>query len=304
MRSFRRRAFLFIALMSIAAMLLLGGAPVRVSGQGGGRPATTPRPTPRPTLRSTPKPPRAPTPRQRPTAPKIEMVLIPAGTFMMGSPESEGKHISQEAPSHQVTVQSFYMGKYEVTQAQYQAVMGTNPSSFKGDNRPVDNVSWEDAVEFCRRLSQLTGTKYRLPSEAEWEYSCRAGTTTPFSFGPGLSSEQANFDGSLPYGETEPSMYRRETTPVGSFSPNAFGLYDMHGNIMEWCQDLYHENYKGAPVDGSAWESGGIPLSRVKRGGAWQSAANGCRSAYRVGDAQSYKGDTSGFRVVSAARTQ
>lgn len=304
MRSFRRRACLFIALLSIAAMLLLGGAPVRGSGQGGGRPATTPRPTPRPTLRSTPKPPRTPAPRQKRTAPQIEMVLIPAGTFMMGSPDSETRRISQEAPSHQVTVRIFYMGKYEVTQAQYQAVMGTNPSSFKGDNHPVDNVSWEDAVEFCRRLSQMTGTKYRLPSEAEWEYSCRAGTTTPFAFGSSLSSEQANFDGNLPYGETAPSMYRRESIPVGSLKPNAFGLYDMHGNVSEWCQDLYHDNYHGAPVDGSAWEKGGNPQIRVKRGGAWQSAANGCRSAYRIGDPYNYKADTNGFRVVSAAQTQ
>lgn len=300
MRSIGRRAYLFMALMSVAAMiLLLRGAPVSVSGQGGGRPRPmpTPRRTPRPKQpRPTPKPKQTPTPQQ--TAPQIEMVLIPAGTFMMGSPDSAEYH-PDEMPQHQVTVRSFYIGKYEVTQAQWRAVMGTNPSRFKGDNRPVENVTWQDAVEFCRRLSQMTGREYRLPSEAEWEYACRAGTTTPFAFGSSLSSEQANFDGRVPYGGAAQGVYREETTPVGSFSPNAFGLYDMHGNVSEWCQDLYHKNYNGAPVDGSAWESGG-ESKRVMRSGSWDSVANGCRSAFRSSDfGRRY--DTNGFRVVAAA---
>jgi formylglycine-generating enzyme required for sulfatase activity len=228
------------------------------------------------------------------------MVLIPAGTFMMGSPDIVG---GNEHPQHQVTMRSFYMGKYEVTQAQYRAVMGTK-SGFKGDNLPVD-VSWDDAVEFCRRLSQMTGREYRLPSEAEWEYACRAGTTTDFAFGNSLSSEQANFDGTLSYRGAAKGVYRRKTTPVGSFQPNAWGLYDMHGNVEEWCQDWYHEGYNGAPADGSAWESGGEPY-RVLRGGGWNNDAYFLRSTARVRFVSGFyyeKYASAGFRVVAVVRS-
>lgn len=134
--------------------------------------------------------------------------------------------------------------------------MGNNPSRFKGEKRPVERVSWKDAVEFCQKLSALTGETYRLPSEAEWEYACRAGTTTPFYFGKTITSDLVNYDGNYPYGSGPKGTYRKETTEVGQFPPNAFGLYDMHGNVQEWCADTYHDSYQGAPTDGSVWEKG------------------------------------------------
>lgn len=234
---------------------------------------------------------------------QLEMVLIPAGTFTMGSPDAEAERGSDEGPQHRVSVGQFYMGKYEVTQAQWRAVMGTNPSRFKGDNLPVENVSWNEAVEFCRKLTQMSGREYRLPTEAEWEYAARAGTTTPFAFGSSLSSEQANFDGNYPYGGAAKGVYRQQTTAVGSFQPNGFGLYDMHGNVWEWCQDWYHENYNGAPSDGSAWESGGEQQYRVLRGGSWNDVGYFCRSAIRYGLAPGVHSGYFGFRVVVSART-
>jgi formylglycine-generating enzyme required for sulfatase activity len=311
------------ALMIVAVLLVaagsswsrIAGAVVQPEGQGGGRPTPTPKPkssprsTPQPTPRSTPRPTPRATPRAaatpapaRRTAPQIEMVSIPAGTFMMGSPDSEQGRSSDEDPRHRVTVQSFYIGKYEVTQAQYQAVMGVNPSVFKGDDRPVENISWNEAVEFCRELSRLTGKQYRLPTEAEWEYACRAGTTTPFAFGSTLTSEQANFDGTYQYGKTSKGLFRQQTTPVGSFQPNAFGLYDMHGNVSEWCEDWYHENYQGAPADGSAWESGGAQQFREVRGGSWYIDAGNLRSADRYRLDPNGRGNNFGFRVVLSAK--
>jgi formylglycine-generating enzyme required for sulfatase activity len=232
----------------------------------------------------------------------LEMVLIPAGTFLMGSPDSEEQRGSEEGPQHQVSVPQFYMGKYEVTQAQWRAVMGKNPSWFKGDNLPVEQVSGDDAEKFCKQLSELTGKEYRLPTEAEWEYACRAGTTTPFAFGSSLSSNQANFAGDNPYGRAVKGVDRRKTTPVGSFQPNAWGLYDMHGNVWEWCQDTWHESYDGAPTDGSAWERDAKPY-RMVRGGSWDTSGVTLRSAYRhwispYNDLWS----TFGFRVVASAR--
>lgn len=205
----------------------------------------------------------------------LEMVLIPRGTFLMGSPEGEG--YNSEHPQHQVTVPAFYLGKYEVTQAQWQALMGNNPSNFQGNNLPVEQVSWVDAVKFCVRLSAKTGREYRLPSEAEWEYACRAGTTTPYAFGTSLSSSEANFDGRSQ--SNAQGVYRQQTTPVGSFPANGFGLYDMHGNVWEWCLDVYHNDYNGAPVDGSPWS--GTLGYRTLRGGSWLSVADGVRSAVR-----------------------
>lgn len=150
------------------------------------------------------------------------------------------------------------MDKYDVTQAQYQAIMGTNPSNFKGDDLPVEQVSWNDAVEFCRKLSAKTGREYRLPTEAEWEYAARAGTTTPFAFGDTVTPDIANYDGDYPYGDAPRGTNRQTTTPVGSLgAANGFGLYDMQGNVWEWCLDYWHDNYGGlvggAPTDGSAW---------------------------------------------------
>ncbi len=183
----------------------------------------------------------------------MDFVYIPGGKFLMGSPETEKGHRDSESPQHWVTVPEFFMGKYQVTQAQWQAVMGNNPSYFKGENRPVEMVSWYDCAEFCKKLSPIIGRDCRLPSEAEWEYACRAGTTTPFYFGETITSELANYDGNYTYANEPIGLYRKETTPVGQFPPNAFGLYDMHENVYEWCADDWHDNYQGAPTDGSAW---------------------------------------------------
>ncbi|MFM6071877.1 MAG: formylglycine-generating enzyme family protein, partial [Dolichospermum sp.] len=168
-------------------------------------------------------------------------------------------------PQHEVTIKPFSMGKYPITQAQWQAVaalpqvnqeLKPNPSRFKGAKRPVERVSWHDAVEFCARLSNHSQRPYRLPSEAEWEYACRAGTITPFHFGETITTELANYNGNNTYGDGPKGVYRGETTEVGSFKiANEFGLYDMHGNVWEWCQDDWHNNYEGAPTDGSAWIS-------------------------------------------------
>jgi formylglycine-generating enzyme required for sulfatase activity len=238
----------------------------------------------------------------------LDMVLIPGGSFVMGSPEDEIGHTIEESPQHVVTVPSFCLGKHPVTQTQYQAVIGTNPSSFRGSDRPVENISWEDAVKFCEQLSQLTEQEYRLPSEAEWEYACRAGTTTPFHFGETITADLANYDGtdkpdgiwSGSYGRGPKGTQPQETTMVGRFPPNAFGLYDMHGNIWEWCLDHWHNNYEGAPIDGSAWlRSNDISSSRVLRGGSWSVSPRYCRSAYRNFNPPILKSVAHlGFRVV------
>jgi formylglycine-generating enzyme required for sulfatase activity len=217
----------------------------------------------------------------------LEMVYIPGGTFAMGSPKGEGR--TSEKPQHEVTVPSFYMGKYPITQAQYQQVMSKNPSKFKGDDRPVEMVSWDDAVEFCQRLSKQTGKEYRLPSEAEWEYACRAGTTTAFHFGETITDKLANYNNNV-----------GKTTAVGKYPPNAFGLYDMHGNVWEWCQDNWHDNYKNAPTDGSAWLSR-ISNTKVLRGGSWSSSPSYCRSASRNDYNPDNRDYSLGLRVVCVA---
>jgi formylglycine-generating enzyme required for sulfatase activity len=219
----------------------------------------------------------------------LEMVQIPGGTFLMGSPEKEVGRCDNESPRHQVTVSRFFMGKYQITQAQYQAIMGTNPSKYKGEKRPVEHISWYDAVEFCQKLSQKTGRTYRLPSEAEWEYACRAGTNTPFHFGETITSELANYNAKYTYSAgINETTYREETTQVGSFGvANGFGLYDMHGNVWEWCLDDRHNNYEGAPCDGSPWFDDNNNLFQrrggaVLRGGSWIAHPRFCRSAYRL----------------------
>ncbi|MEH1958517.1 MAG: formylglycine-generating enzyme family protein [Nostoc sp.] len=248
----------------------------------------------------------------------LEMVAIPGGKFLMGSPENEPKQYDSESPQHTVTVQSFFMGKFPVTQSQWAVVaalkkvnidLNPDPSNFKGANRPVEQVSWDDAIEFCARLSNKTGKPYRLPSEAEWEYACRAGTTTPFYFGETITTDLANYRGTdwnyegtlYPgnYGQGPKGEFREQTTDVGKFPPNPFALFDMHGNIWEWCQDAWHENYNGAPADGSAWMSDND--DRVLRGGSWCNVPRFCRSANRCWVARDGRNSNVGFRVVVAA---
>ncbi|MEA5593328.1 SAV_2336 N-terminal domain-related protein [Rivularia sp. UHCC 0363] len=244
----------------------------------------------------------------------LEMVQIPGGTFTMGAPETEEGSKDDERPQHQVTVPDFFMGKYPVTQAQWKFVaslpqvnreLKADPSYSKGDNRPVERVSWFDAVEYCQRLSQHTKRNYRLPSEAEWEYACRAGTTTPFHFGETITSELANYDAEYTYGVGTKGTSRGETTEVGSFGiANGFGLYDMHGNVWEWCADEYHDNYEGATTDGSAWidESDNDNRSRLLRGGSWLNDPGNCRSAYRYDSNPDIDSSAFGFRVVCGVR--
>ena len=238
----------------------------------------------------------------------LEMVSIPAGTFLMGSPKHEPDSYSDEKPQHEVSVPAFFMGRYPVTQAQWRAIamlppvnreLKPDPSRFKGANRPVERVSWWDAVEFCARLSQLTGRDYRLPSEAEWEYACRAGTTTPFHFGETITTELANYRGNSTYNNGPQGEYREETTPVDQFGvANAFGLVDMHGNVWEWCLDHWHNNYEGAPTDGSAWLREDKNSNRVWRGGSWFYFPGLCRSASRSNGDLGYGLNNIGFRVV------
>ncbi|MCL2931832.1 MAG: bifunctional serine/threonine-protein kinase/formylglycine-generating enzyme family protein [Trichodesmium sp. MAG_R03] len=238
----------------------------------------------------------------------LEMVKIPGGRFLMGSPETEVGRYDRESPQHYVDVPEFFMGKYVVTQGQWKAIasrkdlkvkldLKQEPSYFtkpyKGIDRwqrPVECVSWYEAVEFCQRLSKLIGRNYRLPSEAEWEYACRAGTTTPFHFGETINTELANYRGtdheqgnwSGSYGKDPKGVYRGETTPVGYFKvANSFGLSDMHGNVWEWCADEWHENYAGAPTDGSVWLNGDKDQARL-RGGSWHDNPDACRSAIRL----------------------
>ncbi|OUC15332.1 MAG: hypothetical protein B0A82_07565 [Alkalinema sp. CACIAM 70d] len=243
----------------------------------------------------------------------LEMVAIPGGRFLMGSPEDEPERYDDESPQHEVTVPSFFMGRYPVTQAQWRWVAGLPPinqeldpvpSRFKGDNHPVEQVSWHDAVEFCARLSAHTGRPYRLPSEAEWEYACRAGTTTPFHFGQTISTDLANYNSNSTYKDGPKGEYRGKTTPVDQFGiANAFGLCDMHGNVWEWCADHWHDNYEGAPVDGSAWvdQDAGEDNSYVLRGGSWCSFPGSCRSATRYNYLAGARNDSYGFRVVCSA---
>jgi formylglycine-generating enzyme required for sulfatase activity len=242
---------------------------------------------------------------------ELEMVQIPSGTFLMGSPEDELDRFDDESPQHPVTLSTFFLGKYPITQAQWRAVarlpqikqeLDPEPSHFKGADRPVESVSWWEAVELCDRLSQHTGRQYRLPSEAEWEYACRAGTTTPFHFGETITTDLANYNGNYTYGEGMEGKYCEETTPVGSFKvANAFGLYDMHGNVLEWCEDHWHENYEGAPEDGSAWISEDKDARRLLRGGSWDVNPRDCRSAVRDYDVPFDRYYLIGFRVACSA---
>jgi len=217
-----------------------------------------------------------------------------------------------------VQLQGFFLSQTPITQAQWRQVaqwrptkgegawkrkLNPNPSHFKGDKRPVESVCWEDAVEFCRRLSQRTGRRYSLPSEAQWEYACRAGTTTPFHFGSTISTKFANFDGTKVYGDGEKGEYRQQTMDVASFPANPWGLHDMHGNVWEWCADHWHSNYNGVPEDGRAWineeakEDKNSSNNRLLRGGSWGDDPRNCRSAYRVINHPVSRYVNIGFRV-------
>ncbi len=260
---------------------------------------------------------------------KIEMVEIRAGEFLMGNTDAEAEKVRKEyerygttaenakrwseweTPQHPVSVSSFYMGKYQVTQAEWRAVaalakvkidLNSDPSRFKGDDLPVEQVSWEEAIEFCERLSKATGKKYRLPTEAEWEYACRAGTTTPFAFGETITAEIVNYAGNYPYASAPKGDYRQKTTPVGSLgAANGFGLYDMHGNVWEWCGDWFSENYYRESTRDDP-TGPGTGSDRMLRGGGWGSFARHCRSAFRGRYAPAFRNVDLGFRLVRTLR--
>ena len=242
------------------------------------------------------------------------LVFIPPGTFRMGSPTNEAGRFGDEGPQTAVTLtKGFYMGKFEVTQREYLAVIGNNPSFFNGGthgtdlNRPVEQVSWDDATNYCSARTQqeaalgmIPATHYRLPTEAEWEYACRAWTSTAFYLGSGLHSKQANFNGLYEYDSVRGDIsnpggvFLETTTPVGSYAPNDWGLYDMIGNVFEWCQDWWSPTYPGGSViDPQGTDS---PSSRVLRGGGWLNRVFHCRSARRFHDAEA--NNDIGFRVV------
>jgi formylglycine-generating enzyme required for sulfatase activity len=281
-----------------------------------------PAPTPRPTDASSAMQPKISTFTENFKDVKVEMVRLPGGSYLMGSPDSEPGRDTDEGPLHQVTVPSFSIGKYEITQAQWQAVMGKNPSYFKGKNLPVESVSWNDAKDFCKRLSQLTGQEYRLPSEAEWEYACRANTTSPYAGELETMAWYGNNSGTQridslaiwkEVGEDNNKYWARlkkngnQTHPVGQKQANAFGLFDTHGNVWEWCEDVYHDSYGGKhgnpPTDGSAWLSGGDLSFRVLRGGSFDGYEVDARSAIRFRYAPGDRLINVGLRVALSART-
>ena len=276
----------------------------------------------------------------QPSSLDLQLVEIPAGSFLMGSPASEVGHHADEGPQHEVKLESFWLGRTPITQAQWREVAGWEPingqepwlhkldpdpvsnlpeaNRFLGDQRPVVNVNWFEAMEFCYRLSQRSGKTYTLPSESQWEYACRAGTTTPFSYGETLSAELANYDANATYGRGRRGKSRGQTTLVGSFAANAWGLHDMHGNVWEWCADHWHSSYalgpQEAPADGSPWldatEADKARMkgeraderSRVLRGGSWGFDPVDCRSASRSDHLPAYAYDDFGFRVCCLPR--
>lgn len=232
----------------------------------------------------------------------LEMVSIPGGQFTMGSPVTETHRGKNEDPKHIVDVPGFFMGKYPITQTQWQAMMGDNPSKFQGANHPVDQVSWFLAEEFCQKLSLATGQDYRLPSEAEWEYAARAGTNTPFHFGKTITTDLANYDGNYAYDKGPKGTFRKKTVAVDQLAGNAFGLFNMHGQVWEWCLDHWHETYEGAPTDGTAWlEKGDPKMRRVRRGGSWYDSPHACRSAFRYRSYPYAYTGSFGLRVVLPA---
>ncbi|MEP7359265.1 MAG: formylglycine-generating enzyme family protein [Anaerolineales bacterium] len=227
----------------------------------------------------------------------LVLIEIPAGRFQMGSPYGQGGE--DERPSHLVSLPSFFMGQALVTQAQWLAVMGKRlPCRFSGEARPVENVSWTEAQAFCDKLSKRTRRAYHLPSEAQWEYACRAGTSTPFYTGPTLTAALANYCGEHLYRGEAPGPYRHVTTEAGAFPPNPFGLYDMAGNVWQWCADTWHPNYTGAPASETPWTTRGDPKGRPVRGGSWHDTPAACRSAARARYDAAQGDDFVGFRVA------
>lgn len=247
----------------------------------------------------------------------LEMVYIPGGSFLQGSPpEERGDHTGSEKPQRSVTNKAFLLSKYPITQAQWLAIaslpqvdidINADPAFFTGSNHPIERVSWYEAIEFCQRLSKATGRDYRLPSESRWEYACRAGTTTPFHAGETLTAAQANYYAAFnPYADEPPGNYITRTTPVGSYPPNAFGLYDIHGNVGEWCADVWHRNYnRNPPLDGQPWLTLDERIhprhqkARLVRGGSWGDEANHCRSANRTFCLPEKRYSVLGFRVMA-----
>ncbi|MEM8809385.1 MAG: formylglycine-generating enzyme family protein [Cyanobacteria bacterium P01_G01_bin.38] len=242
---------------------------------------------------------------------QLEMVEITPGKFWMGPSRSEAQTSDAQTkalPRHQVNLSSFFISKYPITQSQWAAVaalpkikreLNPAPSNFQGGSRPVESVSWLDAMEFCDRISQHTGRRYQLPSEAQWEYACRAGTETPFNTGETITSQLADYMASATYKAETVGDYRQSTVPVGSFSPNAFGLHDMHGNVWEWCADSWHRNYRGAPTNGQPRVTVSAQRSRTIRGGGWLDTPNKIRSASRSGYTETALNRTIGFRVMT-----
>lgn len=269
------------------------------------------------------KPPETAPPKQKPAPEKyitnsigMKLAYIPPGKFMMGSPKSEQEQVgagwAEQEFQHAVEItKGFYMGVYAVTQEEYKDVMGKNPSWFSAggggavrvaglDTRrfPVENASWDDAKAFCRKLGEREGKTYRLPTEAEWEYACRAGTKTAFYFGDTISTDQANYNGEFVFGAGKKGVYRRRPMPVGSFPANAFGLHDMHGNVLQWCEDYYDKGYyKNSPNFTDPLNTT-ASASRVLRGGSWSNTPGYCRSAYRTNEWPGGDGAAYGFRVV------
>jgi formylglycine-generating enzyme required for sulfatase activity len=240
----------------------------------------------------------------------MKLALVPAGSFWMGSPATEAQRSSDEGPRTKVLLsRPFYLGVYPVTQREYAELMGSNPSHFTagrggGPDHPVENVSWKDAARFCRQLALLTeelvpGWGYRLPTEAEWEYACRAGTESAFAFGDSLSWEQANIDGRHPYGGARKGPSLGRTSRVGAYPANGWGLCDLHGNVWEWCADWYEAGYSGARL-GTDPQGPPTGEARVLRGGAWNCGGRRCRSACRCPSGPDFRSFAIGFRVVLA----
>ena len=246
---------------------------------------------------------------------ELTMVQIPAGSFQMGSPEDEPERLEREGPQHQVSLPSFFMAQTPITQAQWAVVaswrpvgrdLKAQPAYFKGLNRPVEKVSWQEAQEFCLRLNERFskrlghGFSYGLPSEAQWEYACRAGSTTPFHFGATLTPDLANYNGNYTYGDGQKGLYREETTEVAIFPANQWGLHDMHGNVWEWCADHWHDSYNFAPDNHLPWLIPGASKDhpRLLRGGSWGVYPRHCRSAFRFHRRPGGVGGSVGLRVV------
>ena len=235
----------------------------------------------------------------------MKLVRVHAGGFDMGSPESEADRDVSEGPRHHVTIaRDFFLGEFELSQAQWVAVMNENQSQSRIDlQQAAECISWGDTQIFCDELSKRVGRRVRLPSEAEWEYACRAGTDTAFSTGETLEPTEANFNAGSAAGETPTGPVTERPIDVGSFKPNAFGIYDMHGNVSEWCADVFHDSYEGAPTDGSAWTSGGDnPDIHVYRGGAYNNDASSCRSSMRFAADSNTRVGTVGLRLAADVR--